>query len=80
MAKDSKKPVELLEVIAFRAGCEYISDIRNASIVRLTMAVKSIVYEDFPAAEWEAAARYFADCELFPSQEEAADWIDELCH
>lgn len=79
MTMEGEKPVELLEVIAFRAGCPYISDIRSASTARLAKAVKSIVYEDFPASEWEAAARYFADCGLFQSQEEAADWIDGLC-
>lgn len=80
MTMDGKKPVELLEVVAFRAGCEYISDIRRAPLARLAKAVKSIVYEDFPAAEWEGAARYFADCGLFQSQQEAAEWIDGLCH
>ena len=79
MAMDRKKPVELLEVIAFRAGCLYISDIPSASLARLAKAVRTIVYEDFPASEWEAAACYFADSGLFPSQQEAADWINAFC-
>lgn len=80
MTTDGKKPMELLEVVAFRAGCPLISDIRDISVSRLAKAVRATVYEDFPAEEWQAAARYLVDCGLFPSQKEVDGWIERLCH
>lgn len=48
----------LLDKLAEKAGCTYLSDLRCLPISAISLALRQIEYREFPQKEWEEAVRY----------------------
>mgnify|MGYP005858389401 CR=1 FL=1 len=69
--------VGLLEILAFRSGCMYLSDLQQP---RLLPAIRRALYnippEQFSLWEWQDAVAYITEESLsFESPEQAADYL-----
>ena len=69
--------VGLLEILAFRSGCMYLSDLQQPRLLpAIRRALCSIPPEQFSLWEWQDAVSYITEEALsFESQEQAADYL-----
>jgi len=50
---------ELLDILAERTGCTYLSDLRQSTYRKKALAMmKQLHRRDYPASEWGAALAY----------------------
>lgn len=63
------KKKELLDTLAERVGCTYLSDLRQPKYRREAVSLmKTLRRKDYPATEWCAAAAYLGQPELLANQ------------
>ena len=67
----------LLEILAFKSGCTYLSDLHSgASLPLVRHAVREIEPSRFSLREWNDAVRYITGEEIsFSSCEDAARYL-----
>ena len=58
--KDNALTLPLLEFLAYKTGCTYLSDLLRASGVRLARVLEGIPAEDADLREWNDALAYLA--------------------
>ena len=68
---------DLLEVLAEKSGCMFISDLRTMTVTRrLVSALEEIYPDDFSLAEWCNVAHYLTNEQIsFASCEEAQHFL-----
>jgi hypothetical protein len=68
---------DLLEVLAEKSGCMFISDLRTMTVTRrLVSALEEINPDDFSLAEWNNVAHYLTSDQIsFASCEEAQHYL-----
>lgn len=50
----------LLDVLAEKCGCDYLSDLRNPALYRVVgCKLEKIPAEQFPVGQWQDAVQYF---------------------
>lgn len=66
--------LSLLDVLAYRTGCSYLSDLRQMKAQEplfLVRALEAIAYQDAPLSEWNDALSYLAGEEAVQDAAEA---------
>lgn len=58
--KDNALTLPLLEFLAYKTGCTYLSDLPRASGVRLARVLEGIPAEDADLREWNDVLAYLA--------------------
>lgn len=73
MEKNSEPKKGLLEMLAGKTGCMYLSDLHiKKRLSYIYYAVSEIPAESYPLSEWESALRYIAGIDdTFHTEEEA---------
>ena len=69
--------VGLLEILAFRSGCMYLSDLHQPGLLpAIRRALQSVFPQQFSLWEWQDAVAYITGEQLpFESPEQAADYL-----
>ena len=69
--------VGLLEILAFRSGCMYLSDLHQPGLLpAIRRALQNIFPQQFSLWEWQDAVAYITGEQLpFESPEQAADFL-----
>ena len=69
--------IGLLEILAFRSGCMYLSDLRQPGVLpAIRRALPNIFPQQFSLWEWQDAVAYITGEQLpFESPEQAADFL-----
>lgn len=67
----------LLELLAFRSGCMYLSDLHQPGLLSaIQRALQNIPPKQFSLHEWQDTVAYITEREVsFGSQEQAADYL-----
>ncbi len=67
----------LLEILAFRSGCMYLSDLHQPGrLPAIRRAIQNILPQQFSLWEWQDAVAYITGEQLpFESPEQAADYL-----
>ena len=77
MERTEMTMVGLLEILAFRSGCMYLSDLHQPKLLpAIRRALCSISPNRFSLWEWQDAVAYITEESLsFESPEQAADYL-----
>lgn len=77
MERTEMTMVGLLEILAFRSGCMYLSDLHQPKLLpAIRRALGSISPKRFSLWEWQDAVVYITEESLsFESPEQAADYL-----
>ena len=77
MEQTEMRMAGLLEILAFRSGCMYLSDLHQPWLLpEIQQALQSISPKQFSLWEWQDAVAYITGERLmFKSQEQAADFL-----
>lgn len=67
----------LLEILAFRSGCMYLSDLHQPGLLSAILrALQNILPQQFSLWEWQDAVAYITgEQHPFESPEQAADYL-----
>lgn len=77
MEQTEMSMVGLLEILAFRSGCMYLSDLRQPGrLPAIRRALHHIHPQQFSLWEWQDAATYITgEAHLFENPEQAAAYL-----
>lgn len=77
MEKTEMTMAGLLEILAFRSGCMYLSDLHQPGLLpAIRRALQSVFPQQFSLWEWQDAVAYITGEQLpFENPEQAADYL-----
>ena len=67
--------ITMLEYLAMKTGCMYLSDLKQKPMVTISLIIKRIPVETYSLHVWNDAVEYLTGHEAFCSAEEAKKYL-----